>query len=165
MDGLLQISPGLIIWTLVNFGLYLFILARFGYKPLRVALERREQTIADALRSAEEARMEAQRMVAEADEQRKRAHAEMVEFLQDARRQAERIIAKAADDGERIKQEKLREAEREIERMTAEARAILQREIAELALQATQKLLSQSLDGEQQRRLVEQSLTYLERTN
>lgn len=165
MDGLLQISPGLIIWTLVNFSLYLFILARFGYKPLQTALERREQTIADALRSAEEARVEAQRMIAEADEQRKRTHGEMVQLLRDARQQAERIIAKAAEEGERIKQEKLREAEREIERMTADARAMLQRDVAELALQAVQKLLSQSLDGEQQRRLVEQSLAYLERTN
>lgn len=104
-------------------------------------------------------------MIAEADEQRKRTHAEMVQLLRDARQQAERIIAKAAEEGERIKQEKLREAEREIERMTADARAMLQRDVAELALQAVQKLLSQSLDGEQQRRLVEQSLAYLERTN
>jgi F-type H+-transporting ATPase subunit b len=165
MDGLLQISPGLIIWTLVNFGLYLLILAKFGYKPLRTALERREQTIADALRSAELARAEAQRLLADADEQRKRAHAEMVELLRDARHQAERIVAKAAEEGERVKQDKLREAEREIERMIADARASLQREVAELALQATQKLLAQHLDGEQHRRLIEQSLAQLERAN
>jgi F-type H+-transporting ATPase subunit b len=164
MEGLLQISPGLIIWTLINFSLYLFILARFGYKPLRSALERREQTIAESLRSAELARAEAQRLLAEAEEHRKRAHAEMVELLRDARQQAERIVAKAAEESEHVKQEKLREAEREIERLVAEARTKLKREAAELALMMTQKLLAQQLDGEQHRRIVEQSLDQLEQT-
>ncbi|MCX7929292.1 MAG: F0F1 ATP synthase subunit B [Chlorobi bacterium] len=165
MEGLLQISPGLIIWTLVNFSLYLFILAKFGYKPLRVALERREQTIAESLRAAEHARSEAQRLLADAEEQRKRAHAEMVELLRNARQQAERIVTKAAEEGELVKQEKLREAEREIERMIADARAALRGEVAELALQAAQRLLAQQLDSEQHRRLVEQSLAQLERAN
>lgn len=165
MDGLLQISPGLIIWTLINFGLYLFLLARFGYKPLRSALERREQTIAESLHSAELARSEAQRLLADAEEQRKSAYAEMVELLRQAREQAEHIVARAAEEGEKVKQEKLREAQREIERMVADARMKLQREVAELALRAAQKLLAEQLDSERHRRLIEQTIEQLEHTN
>ncbi len=165
MDGLLQVSPGLIIWTLVNFGLYLFLLAKFGYKPLRTALEQREQTIAESLRSAEMARAEAQRLLSDAEEQRKRAHAEMVELLRQARHQAEHIIANAAEEGEKVKAEKLHQAQREIERMVAEARMSLKQEIAELAITAAQTLLAEQLDRERHRHLIERTLAQLEHTN
>ena len=46
---MLEINPGLIIWTLVTFVLLVFTLGKFAWKPIVNALHEREQSIADSL--------------------------------------------------------------------------------------------------------------------
>ena len=62
---MLDINPGLILWTIITFVLLLFILGKVAWKPLMNALQAREQSIRDALLKAEEARKESERLLAE----------------------------------------------------------------------------------------------------
>ena len=56
--GLVMPNPGTIFWMLIIFGIVLFILKKFAWKPILNALKEREESIANALNSAEEAKKE-----------------------------------------------------------------------------------------------------------
>ena len=62
---MLDINPGLILWTIITFVILLFVLGKVAWKPLVNALQTREQSIRDALLKAEEAKKESERMLAE----------------------------------------------------------------------------------------------------
>ena len=56
--GLVTPNPGTIFWMLIIFGIVLFVLRKFAWKPILNALKEREESIANALNSAEEAKRE-----------------------------------------------------------------------------------------------------------
>src|SRR4051794_13803422 len=93
-SGSFLVSPnvGLMIWTLLVFGLSLYILKRVVFPRIQETLDRRQHAIEDSIDSAERTRVEADELLAEYRER-----------LQDARTQAEEILArarKAADAAE-----------------------------------------------------------------
>ena len=53
MESIMNIDPGLIVWTLVNFGIFLFILLKLGTKPIINALNSRETGIRESIEGAE----------------------------------------------------------------------------------------------------------------
>ena len=57
-NPLVQLDPGLFIWTILTFLVLLFVLAKFAWKPLLAALEARENTIRSSLEDAEKAKTE-----------------------------------------------------------------------------------------------------------
>ena len=59
MDSLLSIKPGLVFWSLVNFLIFLFLLLKFGAKPIANALKAREEKINGEIAAAEEANKKA----------------------------------------------------------------------------------------------------------
>lgn len=155
MPSFLEMSPGLIIWTLVNFSIFVFIIAKFFYKPMRSGLEAREQTIANAIANAEKANAEATRILAESKERIAGAQQEMMAIVREGKAQAEAMVRKAADDAEAVKQQKLVESQREIERQKDEAIKQLRAEVATLVVDATEKLLGRNLQGDDHKRIVE----------
>src|SRR5574344_940512 len=62
MDALLKPDTGLMFWTIVNFLILAFLLAKFAWKPLLKSLKEREDKIANDVASAQQARNEAQRI-------------------------------------------------------------------------------------------------------
>ncbi|MEW6062201.1 MAG: F0F1 ATP synthase subunit B, partial [Bacteroidota bacterium] len=62
---MLDINPGLIIWTIITFVLLVIVLGKIAWKPLLQALESREKEIAEALHAAEQAKKDAERMMQE----------------------------------------------------------------------------------------------------
>jgi F-type H+-transporting ATPase subunit b len=158
MDNVLNINPGLIFWTLVNFGLFMFILLKFGYKPMKNSLESREKFINDAIMGAENANKEAQRILRESQEKLAGAQSEMMNIVKEGRMQSEKIIAKAAEEAEHIKTTKLAETQREMNRMKDEAFAQLRTEVATLVMQATEKVLDTKLDADAHKKLIDSSI-------
>ena len=57
-NPLVQLDPGLFIWTILTFLLLLMVLAKFAWKPLLEMLDERQKSIDDSLLSAEKARIE-----------------------------------------------------------------------------------------------------------
>jgi F-type H+-transporting ATPase subunit b len=58
-NPLLKASPGLMIWTLVIFGITLFIMKRYVFGPVGAAIEKRRAVIAQSIEEAESSREEA----------------------------------------------------------------------------------------------------------
>ena len=152
---MLEINPGLIIWTIVTFVIVLAILRATAWKPLLGALTAREEKIRLSLAEAQNAQQQAQALL---EENRKQ--------LTLAEEQSQRIIREGRDLGERLKAEILEkanasarsaveQAREEIQREKESALTQLRSEVADLAIQAAGKILDANLDTAKQRALVD----------
>jgi F-type H+-transporting ATPase subunit b len=155
MPAFLQFDTGLVIWTLINFSIFAFIIGKFGWKPMRNAITTRVQSIHDAIAGAEMANAEAARILAESKERIAGAQQEMMAIVREGKAQAEAMVLKASDDAEAVKQQKLAESQREIERQKEIAIKQLRAEVATLVVDATEKLLGRNLQGEDHKRIVQ----------
>lgn len=161
MDNLLNVSPGLIIWTLINFVLFFLILGKFGFKPMLQALDAREQRINDSIMQAEEANAEAQKALKESREKMANAQHEVMDMIKEGKVQAEAIVRHATEEAEKVKQVKLEEALREIAREKELALQSLRNELATLIVQATDKVIGKVVTAEQHRALVDSTISEL----
>ena len=160
MDKVMNIDPGLMIWTLLTFGIFLFIVTKLGTKPIINALRKREESIKDSIEGAEQANAQAKQILKESEAKLNTAYQEMSEIVNKGRQQAEDILKKAAEDADVVKKAKIDEAIREIERNKEIAIKELRTEVAGLVVQATEKILGETLDKEKHYKLVE---SYIEK--
>jgi F-type H+-transporting ATPase subunit b len=163
-SGSFLITPnvGLMIWTLLLFGISMFVLARLAFPRISAALDRRQKMIEQSIEEAEKIRHDAEELLAEYRER-----------LSEARQQAEQIIERARKAGEvhereseeeaKARRERLLEqARRDIETETRRAIQEIRREVADLTVMATEKVTRKTLTEEDQRRLVEETLRELD---
>lgn len=158
MDNLLNISPGLIIWTLVNFTLFALLIGKFAWKPLIGALSAREEEIRTALAKADEANRQAESLAKENAEKMAQAQQEMMETIRRGKAQAEAQMQQVLEQAEREKQAKLDEARQTIEREKEAAMQELRKELASLVVMATERVLNDKVDAGYQHKLVESFL-------
>lgn len=160
---MLDINPGLILWTIITFILLLAVLGRFAWKPLLQALQSREQEIADSLRKAEEAKKDAERMIAENKIAMDKANAETAKLIAESRAVAEQlkndIVAKANDSAKKM----LEQAKEEISREKDSAMAQLRNEVADLSISVAEKILDESLDSAKQKKMVDNVLKQMQK--
>ena len=165
MDNLLvQPDVGLYVWTILTFLLLAAALAKFAWRPLLEALDRRQAGIAASLDDARRAKEELERL-----------NAESATILADARREAEAILSRTRSDTNAFREEmkqKAREeaqalvasAERQIQLETARARQLIRAEAVEISVEIASKLLRRNLSKDDNARFLEETLTHLEAT-
>ena len=156
--GLLDIN-GTLIAEVIGFIVMVLILAKYVYPPvIRIATER-EQKIADGVRAAAEAeaRLAAvQQDVAKTlDEARGQAREVIARAHRDAVVEAEDVRAKARGDAEALLHRAQSEIGGERDRAIQELRA----EVADLVVEATSRLLGETIDRRAHQRLIDESLT------
>lgn len=160
---MLDINPGLIIWTIITFVLLVFVLGKFAWKPLLQALHSREQEIADALRKAEEAKKEAERMIQENKTAMEKANNETARLIAEGRAIAEQlksdVVAKAHENAKKM----IEQAKDEIGRERDAAVQQLRSEVADLAVTAAEKILDESLDSPKQKKMIDTVMQQLQK--
>jgi F-type H+-transporting ATPase subunit b len=165
-SGSFLISPnvGLMIWTLILFGLSMWILAKVAFPRISEALERRQHVIEDSIDAADRTRREADELLAEYRERLKESRQQAEEIVERARRAAE-VHARDATAEAQVRREQLMEqARRDIELETRRAIEEIRREVADLTVMATEKVTRKTLTEDDQRRLVEEALSELDFT-
>lgn len=155
MPAFLELSPGLVIWTLINFSIFAFIIAKFGWKPMKEGLAARENSINESIRSAESANAEAQAILRESKERIAGAQAEMMAIVREGKTQADAMVRKAVEEADVVKHQKIVEAQREIERSKEDAIQALRNEMSSLVVEATEKMLGRNLQGDDHKRIAE----------
>lgn len=163
-NGSFLIKPGvgLMVWTLLVFGITMVLLARLAFPRISEALERRQKAIEDSIDSAQRTREEADKLLAEYRERLKEARAQSDEIVQRARQTAESHEQEAKEQAQRIAAEASKRAEREIEAATERAIDGIRREVADLTIMATEKVTRKTLDDADQKRLVQEALGELD---
>ena len=159
----LGVSWPWLIAQIINFVILLFILQRFLYKPLFGMMEKRKTEIKNALANAEKVKQDAVAKQAEyekqLDAQRRAGQEAIVRAMAQSEKVRAEIVSKANEEAAQIKAKAL--ADTEYERKQAMAQ--LQREVAELSLAMTRKVLGGGgVSDTTHRQLVQQFLTELE---
>jgi F-type H+-transporting ATPase subunit b len=161
-NALIQVTPGLMIWTIVAFGITLFVLKRYAFGPIQKTIDERRERIRQSIEEAEHAREEARRLLEEHKALIGQARGEAEAILAEARRVGDAQRERMREEVEADRQRRLEETRRQIEGETARALTQIRAEVAELTLVATAKVTGKVLDDEDHRRLITDAIKDLD---
>ena len=159
---LIEVNPGLMIWTIVCFLIPLFVLKRFAFGAIQKTIDDRRERIRQSIEEAEHAREEARRLLEEHKALIGQARGEAESILAEARRVGDAQRERMREEVEADRQRRLEETRRQIEGETARALTQIRAEVAELTLVATAKVTGKVLDDEDHRRLITDAIKDLD---
>src|SRR5437870_8065256 len=161
-NPLIQVTPGLMIWTIFCFLVTLYVLKRFAFGRIQAMIDERRERIRQALTEADHARQEARRLLEEHRALIGKARQEAEEIRADVRRDAEKLRRQAQEEVDADRQRRLEDTRRQIEAETHRALAQIRQEVAELTLLAATKVTGKVLDSKDQRRLIDEAIESLD---
>jgi F-type H+-transporting ATPase subunit b len=161
-NPLIQVTPGLMIWTIVCFLITLFVLKRYAFGPIQKAIDERRDRIRQSLEEADHARDEARRLLEEHRKLIDRAQTDAEEILSEARRVGEASERRMREELEVDRQRRLEETRKQIEAETRRALEAIRVEVVELSMLAASKVTRKSLDDKDHRRLIEEAVGELD---
>jgi len=164
MNPLLQVDPGLYIWTIIIFLGLLWAFNKLAWKPLRATLNAREDSIRKSLDDARQAREELQQL-----------RAESAKMLAEARAEADTILTRTREDANRFRDEMkvkahaeasgiVKNAEQRIEMETARALQQIRAEAVEFSVAIASKILQRNVSKEDNERLIEETFRQIQST-
>jgi F-type H+-transporting ATPase subunit b len=157
-NPLIQVTPGLMIWTIVCFLIALFVLKRYAFGPIQKLIDDRKQRIRRALEEADNARDEARRLLEEHRKLIGEARGEAEEIRSVARQEADAQMRRVKEEAEADRHRRLEETSRQIDAETRRALEAIRTEVAELSLIAAEKVTRGALDDKDQRRLIDEAI-------
>ncbi len=154
--GIMDLNPGLSLWTAITFLVLIGVLWKFAFGPITRMLAERETTIRDAIDSARKEREEAEKMLAQ-----------QKEALVKAQRDAAELAKRNQQEMETFRTQLTAQARKEADDLVAAARKAigeerrlaitqLRAEVADLAVAAASRIVKSSLDEKTQRQLVDE---------
>jgi F-type H+-transporting ATPase subunit b len=161
-NALIKVTPGLMIWTAVSFGLTLLVLWKFAFGPIQKAIDERREGIRKSIDEADRARDEGRLLLEEHRALIAQARSEAEGILAEARNDAEAQRERVRVETDLDRQRRLDETKRQIEAETARALEQIRSEVADLTLAATAKVTGKVLDQADHRRLIEDAISELD---
>ena len=163
-SGGFLITPnvGLMIWTLLLFGFSMYILYKLAFPRIAEALDRRQKAIEESIDAAARTRHEADEILAEYRERLRDARGQADRIIERARNSAEAHDRQAREDAMATREQLMQQTRRDIESETRRAIQEIRGEVAQLTVEATEKLTRKSLTEEDQRRLLDDALSELD---
>jgi F-type H+-transporting ATPase subunit b len=161
-NPLIEVAPGLMIWTLICFGLTFFVLRKYIFGPVQNAIDARRDRIRQAIQEADNARTEARNLLEQHRALIQEARGDAEQILSEARRVGEAQQERMKDELEADRQRRLEETTKQIEAETRRALEQIRAEVAELALLATSKVTGKVLTADDHRRLIDDAVGELD---
>ena len=161
-NPLVEVSPGLMIWTLLAFFAAMFILSKFAFPRIAELLDQRQKAIEGSIDAAEQVKQEADELLREYRERLSDARGQADEIVARARRTAEAHENESQAEARAKREEMMDQTRRDIEAETRRAIQQIRSEVADLTVLATEKVTRKSLDSSDQKRLVDEALAELD---
>jgi F-type H+-transporting ATPase subunit b len=149
---------GLMLWTLLAFGVSMFLLRKLAYPRIQSALEKRARAVAESIDAAERTRQEADQILHEYRERLREAREQADEIVSRARKAADKTQDEARITAKETREEMLADARRDIEQETRRALGQIRREVADLTVVATEKVARKTLNDDDHKRLIDEAL-------
>jgi len=159
---MLEASPGLMVWTLITFGIAVFVLWRYAFGPVQRIIDQRRALIQESMDAAEETRAEAHRLLEEYKVTLAQVRSEASGIVERARLAGDTAKAELVDEARRQSERIIEKAHEQVERDTRTALRELRAEVAELTALATEKVTTRTLDEKDHRRLIDEALRELD---
>lgn len=156
--GLLDVNPGLMIWTVITFLILLLILKKVAWKPILAALDKRENDIKEALAQAEKAKDEARQILEENQANLAKAEQESKKIIEQSRAYAESLKEQMIKESKEQAKKIVDDASTEIQRKKDTAFEELKGQIAEIAVNAAEKIIRESLDTQKSKNVIDKYL-------
>ncbi len=161
---MLDLDPGMILWTWITFFVVLGILYKIALKPILASIDNREQSIRDDIEQAQKQRDEAEALLARHQEMLDQAEAEAQKLFKESKSLAEKareeMIVKAREESAKL----LEKAKDEIEQQKESALASVKTEVADFAVGAAEKIILQNLDAKKQKVVVDEYIKSMPKT-
>ncbi len=156
--SLIDVVPGLMVWTVVTFLIVLFVLRRLAFGRIQGLIDQRRERIREALDEADKARQEARQLRELTAQEREEVRGERDRLLEETRRQAQEQFRRAREEADKDLQRRLEDNQRSIEAENRKLREEIRRDVVELTLLASEKVTRKTLSAEDQRRLIEETI-------
>ncbi|MDP6611435.1 MAG: F0F1 ATP synthase subunit B [Candidatus Marinimicrobia bacterium] len=160
-NPLVQLDPGLFIWTILTFLLLLAVLAKFAWQPLLKMLKDREELIRSSLEDAEKAQTELAKLNAEGEKIINKARAEAQEILTQSKTSAAKIKDETLNDAKEKAKAIAEDAEKQIQVEKEKAIAEIKGEVVNLSLSVAEKLIKKNLSTADNKALIDESLSHV----
>jgi F-type H+-transporting ATPase subunit b len=161
-NPLIQVTPGLMIWTIVCFLVVLYVLKRYAFGPIQQMIDTRRERIEQAITEADNAREEARHLLEEHRKLIGQAKSEAEEILAESRRVGESQRERMREETEEDRQRRLEETRRQIDQATVQALGQIREEVGKLSLLAAEKITRKSLTSADQQRLIDEALAEID---
>lgn len=149
---------GNVFWTLVIFGLVVFVLGKFAWGPLLEVLQKREEFIRESLEDAKRDRDAAEARLREYEERLNTARAEATAIVEEGRRDAEVLRHRIEEDGREEAEKALARAKREIGIAKETAIKELYELSGKMAVDVASKVIGRELNAADHQRLIKESI-------
>jgi F-type H+-transporting ATPase subunit b len=153
------------LWALGLFAAMLFVLGRWGWKPMLRAIQERERMIADTIADAEKMRARSDELQDQYQAQLDAAAAEIAGMTEQTRAQAEAARQRILAEAQKAAADTTARAREEIERAKRDSLDEIYRTTASLATQVAAKVLGREIRQEDHQRLMDESLQELRGKN
>lgn len=165
MDNFVSLDPGMMIWVWVTFGILLFLLSKFAWKPILNAIESRETYVRDTLEKANSANEEAHALLEKHQEMIANTESEAQKMLKENRELVEKtreeLLAQAREDADDL----LVRAKKEIENQKIAAKNEIRDLVADLSIGIAEKLISENLDSAKHQKLIDSYIDEMSKKN
>jgi F-type H+-transporting ATPase subunit b len=139
---------GTAIWMLVVFGIVFYILAKFAWKPILGALNQRNASIEKALKAAENARKDIEKIKANNEKIMAEAREERDKMMVEARDIKEKLLSEAKKPADEEAQKIIHHARQTIENEKATMITDMRKQVASFSIEIAEKILRQKLSGD-----------------
>jgi F-type H+-transporting ATPase subunit b len=162
LADLISVVPGLMVWTVIAFGLTFILLRRFAFGPVQRIIDQRRDRIREALDEADKARQESRQLRELTLKEREEAKLQREQILEESRRQAQTLFEQARKKAEEDLHERLEKNQQELEAENRRIQEQMRRDVVELTLLAAERVTGKALDAEDQRRLIDETIEELD---
>jgi F-type H+-transporting ATPase subunit b len=162
LADLIDVVPGLMVWTVIAFAITFFVLRRFAFSPIQRLIDQRRDRIREALDEADKARAEARELRELTAQERQQAKADRESLLEESRRQAQALFQQAREKADDDLRERLAKNQEELEAENRRVQEQIRRDVVELTLLAAEKVTGKTLDADDQRRLIDETIDELD---
>ncbi|MAX31294.1 MAG: ATP synthase F0 subunit B [Candidatus Marinimicrobia bacterium] len=158
-NPLVQLDPGLFVWTILTFLLLLFVLAKFAWKPLLKMLNDREELIRSSLEDAEKAKEKLEKLNAEGEAIINQARSEAQSILSEGKAAVSKLKDETLDVAKEQAKQIASEAEKQINIEKDKAIAEIKSEVVNLSMSIAEKLINKNISPEDNKALIDESLS------
>src|SRR5918999_1956179 len=158
--GSFLVSPtlGLMFWTLLAFGVTMYVLSKVAFPRIGQELDKRANAIRENIEAAERQREEADKLLDEYRQRLREAREQAEDIIARSRKAAETVQAEATAAGKAKREELVAAARKDIEAETRRSLERIRKEVADLTVLATEKVTRKTLSEDDHQRLVEEAL-------
>ncbi len=159
------VSPVLLVAQIVNFIIIFFVLKKFLYKPVLELLKKRQTTIKEVLKQAEDARVKLEKVVIEEKNILRQAQFQSKKIIESARQESMEIAKQMNIEAKKQTEKMLNDAKEQIARESIETEKRLATNTSKLAITFLERALKEFFSSKEQDEVVVNVLKRIKKTN